>query len=117
MAYLFEGLVHRDEKCPRLVHDLAGNKVCFLENHGTLITGRSIPECYLLHHFFERACQIQIAAMSTGAKLTEPPAEDCRKLRLGWAENRTGNENELVGDRDWAAMVRAIDRVDTGYRE
>ncbi len=43
--------------------------------------------------------------------------EDCEKLRLGWAENRPGNENELVGDRDWAAMVRAIDRVDTGYRE
>ena len=47
----------------------------------------------------------------------EPSAEDREKLRLGWAENWTGNENELVGDRDWAAMVRAIDRVDTGYRE
>ncbi|MCZ6848862.1 MAG: class II aldolase/adducin family protein [Alphaproteobacteria bacterium] len=113
----YEGLVHRDEECPRLVRDLADNKVCFLENHGTLVTGRSIPECYLLHHFLERACQIQIAAMSTGAKLTEPPAEDCEKLRLGWAENRSGNENEIVGDRDWAAMVRAIDRVDTSYRE
>ncbi len=45
------------------------------------------------------------------------PAEDREKLRLGWAENRPGNENELVGDRDWAPMVRAIDRVDTGYRE
>ena len=43
--------------------------------------------------------------------------EDRRKLRLGWALNRPGNENELVGDRDWTAMVRAIDRVDTGYRE
>ena len=29
----------------------------------------------------------------------------------------TGNRNELVGDRDFAAMVRVIDKIDRSYME
>ena len=68
-------------------------------------------------HRREKVCPYGTFFLSMGAKLTEPLAEEREKLRLGWAENRPGNENEPVGDRDWAAMVRAIDRVDTGDRE
>jgi ribulose-5-phosphate 4-epimerase/fuculose-1-phosphate aldolase len=112
----YEGLVHEDEECPRLVRDLADNKVLFLENHGTLVTGRTVPECFLLFFFLERACRIQMTAMASGAKLKEPPEEMCAEARLGWAENRTGNHNRLVGDRDFQAMVRRIDAMDQSYR-
>ena len=87
------------------------------ENHGTLITGRSIPECFLLHHYLERACEIQVAAMSSGATLKEPPIEECLKMAQGWAENRPPPGDEHVGDRDFQAMVRKVEAIDPGFRE
>ena len=113
----FEGLVHKDSEGPRLIADLGGKHVMFLENHGTLITGRSIAECFLLHHYLERACEIQIAAMSSGEPLKEPSHEECVQIAQGWAENRPPPANELVGDRDFQAMVRKVDAIDPGFRE
>ena len=113
----YEGLVHKDEEGPRLIADLGDKHVMFLENHGTLITGRSIAECFLLHHYLERACEIQVAAMSSGAALKEPPMDECLKMAQGWAENRPPPADELVGDRDFQAMVRKVDSIDPGYRD
>jgi len=113
----YEGLVHQDDEEPRLIADLGDKHVLFLENHGTLITGRSTAECFLLHHYLERACEIQVAAMSSGAALKEPPVEECRQMAQGWAENRPPPGNELVGDRDFQAMVRKVDAIDPGFRE
>jgi ribulose-5-phosphate 4-epimerase/fuculose-1-phosphate aldolase len=113
----YEGLVHKDEEGPRLIADLGDKHVLFLENHGTLITGRSVAECFLLHHYLERACEIQIAAMSSGAALKEPPIDECLKMAQGWAENRLPPADELVGDRDFQAMVRKVDAIDPGFRD
>jgi len=113
----YEGLVHKDEEGPRLIADLGNKHVMFLENHGTLITGRSVPECFLLHHYLERACEIQVAAMASGATLKEPPMEECLKMAQGWAENRPPPADELVGDRDFQAMVRKVEALDPGFRE
>lgn len=113
----YEGLVHKDDEGPRLIADLADNHVLFLENHGTLVTGRSIPECFLLHYYLERACEIQIAAMSTGAKLKEPPHDECLQIAQGWAENRPAPANDLVGDRDFQAMVRKVEAMDPSFRD
>jgi hypothetical protein len=55
--------------------------------------------------------------MSTGQKVHEPSPEERAILAQGWAENRTGNRNELVGDRDFAAMVRVINKIDRSYME
>ena len=113
----YEGLVHKDEEGPRLIADLEKKHVMFLENHGTLITGRSIPECFLLHYYLECACEIQVAAMASGAALKEPPMEECLKMAQGWAENREPPANELVGERDFQAMVRKVESIDPGFRE
>ncbi|MEE2996208.1 MAG: class II aldolase/adducin family protein [Pseudomonadota bacterium] len=115
--HLYEGLVHKDDEGLRLVADLGDKHVMFLENHGTLITGRSIPECFLLHHYLERACEIQVAAMSSGAALKEPPMAECLKMAQGWSENRPPPHDELVGDRDFQAMVRKVEAIDPGFRE
>ncbi|MEC7943464.1 MAG: hypothetical protein VX178_05365, partial [Pseudomonadota bacterium] len=50
------------------------------ENRGTLITGRSTTECFLLHHYLERAYGIQIAAMASGVVLRKPPTNECLQL-------------------------------------
>lgn len=113
----YEGLVHKDEEGPRLIADLGDKHVLFLENHGTLITGRSVAECFLLHHYLERACEIQVAAMSSGAVLKEPPMEECLIMAQGWAENRPPPADELVGDRDFQAMVRKVDTMDADFRD
>jgi hypothetical protein len=38
-------------------------------------------------------------------------------MAQGWAENRPPPGNELVGDRDFQAMVRKVDAIDPGFRE
>ena len=75
----YEGLVHKLRKAP--VWSPTLEKACdVFENHGTLITGRSTPECFLLHHYLERAYEIQIAAMAPGMALKEPPTNECLQL-------------------------------------
>ena len=113
----YEGLVNKDEEGPRLIADLGEKHVMFLENHGTLIAGRSIPECFLLHYYLERACEIQVAAMSSGAKLKEPPMEECLEMAKGWSENRLPPNDDLVGDRDFHAMIRKVEAIDPGFRK
>lgn len=111
----YEGLVHGDEReeCLRMVRSLGRNNVMIMHNHGTLVCGRTVAEAFLFNHYLERACQIQIRAMSTGRKLIEPAPDVCAEIAQGWPENRP-NPGE-VGERDFAAIKRQMDRLDPTY--
>ena len=73
----YEGIALDESERERLVADLGAHKAMILRNHGLLAAGRSIPEAFNLIYFLERACQAQIQAQSSGARLRIPSHEVC----------------------------------------
>ena len=109
----YEGVALDLSERERLVRDIGDKKLLMLRNHGTLATGSTIPECFMLLYNFERACTMQVRAM-TSNKLHMPSeaamdtaAEQGRKLI---------NEGTL-GDLAWPALLRMLDRDHPDYCE
>src|SRR5258707_1211344 len=74
--------------------------------------GRTIPEAFSLMFYLERACEIQIAALAGGSELVIPSPEVCEKTA-----RQSEHENDApLGDAEWAAHIRALDREDASYR-
>jgi ribulose-5-phosphate 4-epimerase/fuculose-1-phosphate aldolase len=98
----------------RLTRDLEGKLMLMLRNHGVLACGRSIPEAYINHHFFEMACRGQVAALSAGGPdaLFIPDEAMSEKSALQAAKAGHRDENH----RDWQALIRLADRIDPSYR-
>ena len=107
----YEGIALDLDERKRLTASLGGRHEMILRNHGLLTLGRSVGEAFLRAYYLERACQIQLDAMKTGAKLRLPPAEVC--------EHAAGQFDDFYAkdgpDQAWQANRRLIDRVNPGY--
>lgn len=110
----FEGFEFDLAGRERLVRDIEGKLMLVLRNHGVLSCGRSIPEAYINHHFFELACQGQIAALSAGGPDALLIPTDELSERAAVQAAKTGHRDE--NHRDWAALMRLADRIDPSYR-
>ena len=108
----YEGIALDHDERPRLVRDLGDKRSMILRNHGLLTAGRTIPEAFSLMFYLERACEIQIAALEGGAELVIPPPEVCEKA----ARQSEEEDGGPIGDREWAAHIRMLDREDQSYR-
>lgn len=109
----FEGVTVRDEEGERLLENLGDNRVMLLKNHGILVMGRTLPEAFIKHWSLQRACEIQVATMGMGKPLVVPPeviAVHQRDLYMAQATAKPG-------EADFAAMVRKVDKIDTGWRD
>jgi L-fuculose-phosphate aldolase len=60
---------------------LDDNPAVFLQNHGSVIIGRSLREAAVLAQVLERACRLQILAASTGAAYHVSSEADVAKKR------------------------------------
>lgn len=99
----------------RLLKNLGDNQAMMLRNHGLLTTGRSVPEAFLRLYRLERACQIQLDAAAAGAlnvmgdNLAAKSGADMD--RFSEMESEVG-----IGDLEFAALVRKLDKVDPSWR-
>lgn len=99
----------------RLLKNLGDNQAMMLRNHGLLATGRSVPEAFLRLYRLERACQIQVDAAAAGAlnvlgdNLAHKSGADMD--RFSEMESDVG-----IGDLEFAALIRKLDKVDTSWR-
>jgi ribulose-5-phosphate 4-epimerase/fuculose-1-phosphate aldolase len=109
----FEGVTVREEEGERLLANLGDRRVMLLRNHGILVMGRTLPEAFLRHWSLQRACEIQLATLSMGTPLEVAPeviAVHQRDLHLAQVPGGPGAA-------DFAAMVRLVDKIDTGWRD
>jgi ribulose-5-phosphate 4-epimerase/fuculose-1-phosphate aldolase len=96
-----------------LHRDLGAYKVAVLRNHGLLIAADSIPEAFVLHHFFEIAAQAQIGALSGGAAVLVPDEEICRKA----AATMDFVQATKNGGKNWQSCLRLAERLFPDYAE
>jgi ribulose-5-phosphate 4-epimerase/fuculose-1-phosphate aldolase len=111
----FEGIADNVDERERLVNDLGDHEAMILRNHGLLVVGRTVPAAFNVLFRLERACQVQVMALSCNTKLVYPPKailEDTYE-RMQPRPGR-GARN---GDLAWPALLRKLDRADPSYRD
>lgn len=107
----YEGLAFSPAEGERLVAHLGDKPAMLLRNHGTLTSGRTVAEAYVLMATLLKACEIQLQAQAGGAELVVPnPAVAARTA----AQLYDGGAIE--GALEWPALLRKLDRLDPGYR-
>ena len=110
----YEGVATDLEERERLVEDLGSKNAMILRNHGTLAVGNTVAECFISLYYLERACEAQVMALSAGRDgLYNPPqgtpekAADQGRYGLGIVANKLA----------WPALLRKLDRIDSGFRD
>lgn len=113
----YEGIATDLGERERLVRDLGSNKVLILRNHGLMTVGNTIAEAWVWMYRAERACKMQLAFQNSGAEAMEIP-EQVQRVTI--ERNRLANSKEghrPIGEKEWPALLRQLDRVDQGYSE
>jgi ribulose-5-phosphate 4-epimerase/fuculose-1-phosphate aldolase len=110
----FEGIADDVGERERLVADLGDQEAMILRNHGLLVVGRTIPAAFDVLWRMERACEVQVMALSCNTKLVQPP-QDVLEATYDKMKPRPGHASRN-GDLAWPALLRKLDRVDPSYR-
>ena len=112
--HAYQGLAPGDDEQRRLVADLGALDGPVLENHGTLVVGRSVAEAYMLMHLLERAAAAQPRAMAaSGGRVRAVGDEAAVCTYRQWV----GDGSERDGDVEWPALLRRADRLSPGFRD
>lgn len=111
----YEGAsLYLDER-ERIVASLGSASALILRNHGLLVTGRSVPECFLRLYRLEKACQIQVDAAACGTLNLIGPAVATRSRED--LDTFQGMQKVPEGEIEFAALLRKLDRIDAGFRD
>jgi ribulose-5-phosphate 4-epimerase/fuculose-1-phosphate aldolase len=111
----YEGIATDLDERERLVADLGAKNRMILRNHGTLAVGETVADCFLRLYFLERACSAQVHMLSAGRDgLYNPPQGTPQKV-----EAQTSGEGMKAVSRmlAWPALLRKLDRIDSGFRD
>lgn len=101
----------------RLEKSMGTHHSLILRNHGLLTVGRTLPEAFIRMWRLERSCQVQIAAQAGGAALILPSAQTCEEsARLG-DQFLTGDGENALGQQEFDALIRLMDRKDPSFRD
>jgi ribulose-5-phosphate 4-epimerase/fuculose-1-phosphate aldolase len=109
----YEGVALELDEQARLVRDLGEHDGMILRNHGLLTAAASIAEAFNSMFRLERACQVQVAALSCNVKLTLPPEE---VVIASWRLYQPGVRRRF-GVMEWPALLKKLDQIDPSYRD
>jgi ribulose-5-phosphate 4-epimerase/fuculose-1-phosphate aldolase len=106
----YEGIALNPDEKERLVADLGDKTMMLLRNHGTLAVGGSAADCWTTMFFLERACKMQVMALTVGrenVRIASQASQD--EVRKQIAGGRVG------GALAWPGCLRLLDRKSPGY--
>ena len=115
IAYVdYNGLALDYTEGERLATALGTRSVLVLRNHGVLVTAGSMAQGFERLYFFERACQAQLLALSTGRPLRRLPAPlvQVTAAQFAVSERVGGLERTQL---HFEALKRWLDRSDADY--
>lgn len=112
--HAYEGVSFNPEEKIRLQQDLGDKSFLILANHGLLTCGENIADTFLRMYTLQRACEMQVKALSSGVDLIRiPPKIEAYTIKLTSEVNPNGRA--LDGMLSWPALLRRLDRVSPGY--
>lgn len=74
--------------------------------------GRTVAEAFYYMYYLNKACEIQVNLLATGAKLSIPSPEICEYVARQYEDPVC--DTEIVAT--WEANCRLLDRLDPSYR-
>lgn len=77
----FNGFAQGTDEGDRMAEVMGDKRVLFLGNHGVIVIGDTLSDAFDDLYYLERACQVQVLAMSTGKPLMTIPSQLCGGLR------------------------------------
>jgi ribulose-5-phosphate 4-epimerase/fuculose-1-phosphate aldolase len=109
----FEGVTVVEDEGPRLLRDLGDKCAMILRNHGLLTMGHTVAEAVIMMWALERACQMQVAALTSGAKIQPCSPDVAGRVAAQAAFTDQGPR----GDRAFNALVRLVEQKDPSFRD
>jgi ribulose-5-phosphate 4-epimerase/fuculose-1-phosphate aldolase len=85
-----------------------------LRNHGLLSCGSSVAEAFYFMYMLNRACEMQIAALSGGKQNLLLPTTETMQFTLDEAEKL--NSKEGLGQKDFQALIRLLEKTDPTFK-
>ena len=129
----YEGPAFNRGEKGRLVAHLGDRSAMILRNHGLLVCAPSIPQAFNLIYWLEQACRIQVQILSCNrpphpatAEVVEHTAEALSGMEITLDNERETNPHlkrdaqragSGYGLLEWPALLRALDRQDSSYRD
>lgn len=113
----FEGITVHEDEGPRLVKNIGNKHAVILRNHGLLAWGESISMAFAYLWTLQRACDIQVAGAGLGPAV--PISEAIQQRSSADAlqfKSATNNGASGPGQDVFAALVRMVDKLDSGYK-
>lgn len=112
----YEGIATDLDERERLVNDIGDKSFMLLRNHGTLTVGNSCADAWLRMFFLERACTMQVRALTAGG------AEAINPLPTPTLIDKVNEQGALAfngggGLLAWPGLLRWLDRRDPSYRD
>lgn len=92
----YNGLVLDKAEGDRIVAVLGNKKVLFLGNHGVIVVGPTVADAFDDLYYLERACQVQVLAMSTGRPLKMVSPEIAQQTMLQIEGERTNAQHHFT---------------------
>ena len=112
--HAYEGLAFTADEQARMVHALGDLEGLILENHGTLMVGRTVAEAFVLLHLLERAVQIQSHLMAASpSHFLQASAEVTQHTQQQWM----GDGQTPEGQDEWPALLRSVAETDPDYAD
>ena len=106
----FTGMALDEDEGDRLSRALGNRSVLLMRNHGVIVVGASVAEAFDELYYFERACETQIIALSTGLPLHVVSDEVARTTCQQWLEYPADYANEHFGE-----LKRILDEDEPDY--
>ena len=113
----YEGIGFNLEERTTMGAHLGANNVLFLRNHGLLSVGATVGEAFMWMYRAERACRFQLAFQQAGSAPTVISSEI---IESTFEQNRQANSSEgyrPIGVNEWPALLRKLDRENSGYAQ
>jgi len=108
----FEGITVHAEEAPRLLANIGNKPAVILRNHGLLSWAKTLPLAFVRLWTLQRACEIQMAQAAMGPAIAVPQAVAAKTTHDSFQFDAQFGAGQDVFD----ALVRRVDRIDTGYK-
>lgn len=110
----YEGVAVDHDERPRLQEDLGAKNMMLLWNHGTLTVGETVAEAFMRMYYLERACEMQVATLSSTKDLHRPMKGVPEKTATQGTDPELASK--VTNFLAWPALLRKLDRIDSSYR-
>ena len=116
----YEGVALNTDERARLQRDLGDKGYLILPNHGLLACGETIADTFFMMYMLQRACEVQVRALSCGVELIDIPSQvehSTIEMTVAMNQRMRGNSKQLDGSLAWPALLRRLERQSPGFRD